>query len=126
MGTDRSRPDQTRPVAPGLRLRSPTAVSPGRLERALWLAVAVALVADVATTYYGLERGLVEGNPVARAALGSLGYAGLGLLKLLALGVAAGCRTALPCRYGAVVPGALAGTWGLAAGANLLLLLSVA
>ncbi|MEM4781851.1 MAG: hypothetical protein QXG03_09870, partial [Halalkalicoccus sp.] len=50
-------------------------------EAALWGLVVCSMVADTLLTYYGIERGLVEGNPIARAGLERFGYAALGALK---------------------------------------------
>jgi len=91
----------------------------GRVERALWALVAVGLVGDLVTTYYGLQVGLVESNPVARAAIERFGFAAMGGLKLFAVGVGVGCRRLLPDSHGALVPAGLAVPWLAAAAINL-------
>lgn len=92
-----------------------------RNERALWAVAVLALAADVALTRYGLANGLVERNPVARAATRELGFLALVGMKAGALAVGVGGRAALPSRYAPAVPLALALPWGLAAGVNAVL-----
>lgn len=65
-------------------------------------------MADLALTVVGRSVGLVEVNPVARALLVAHGTVGLVVLKVLVLGFAACVWAALPGRYAAVVPVALA------------------
>ena len=104
---------------------SPVATVPewlSRRERWLWGVVVVALVADVWLTAYGVAHGYEEMNPLAQAALSAHGVAGLGGLKLFALGVGFVGRAALPSRYAAVVPIGLAIPWAFAACSNALLL----
>lgn len=86
-----------------------------RHEGALWGIVAASLVADLLLTYYGVENGLTESNPVARVGFERFGYAALGALKLFALGVGVACRPLLPRAYTAVVPIGLAIPWVAAA-----------
>lgn len=95
-----------------------------RHERALWTAVVVALVADLALTQYGLANGLVERNPVARGAIREFGILALAGIKLGALGVGVGGRLALPARYAPAVPLAFALPWGAAACINAAVLLA--
>lgn len=83
-------------------------------EAPLWGLVVVSTVADTLLTYYGIERGLTEGNPIARFGLERFGYAALGALKLFALGVGLLGRSVLPASYGAVVPLGLAIPWTIA------------
>lgn len=97
-----------------------------RHERALWGLVVVSLLADTALTYYGIERGLVEGNPVARFGLERFGYATLGALKLFALGVGLACRPLLPAGYTAIVPLGLAIPWTIASLINATLIVASA
>lgn len=99
-------------------------VSPARLERLLWIVVAISLVADVVTTFVGLRLGLTESNPVARRAIEAYGPAGLLALKggAIALGVA--CRPLLPRAQRAIVPAGLAAPWTIAVGVNLVLISS--
>jgi hypothetical protein len=94
------------------------------LEAALWLVVLVAMVLDIATTAYGLSVGLVERNPVVRAALDAFGVAALAAIKVGALALALACRRAWPASA-LVVPLGLAIPWSLAVGINLALILSV-
>ncbi|MFC4450409.1 DUF5658 family protein [Halorussus aquaticus] len=92
-----------------------------RTERLLWLLVAVALVGDLLTTYYGLQMGLSESNPVARAAIETFGFSAMVGLKLFAVGVGLGCRRLLPDRHGLLVPAGLAVPWTGAVLVNLTL-----
>lgn len=78
------------------------------VETELWVVVVVAMAADLALTVYGLERGLTEANPVAVYSMEVLGLAGLGVLKLLALGVGVVGWVLVPREYAAVVPLGLA------------------
>ncbi|NEU59056.1 hypothetical protein FXF75_20695 [Halorussus sp. MSC15.2] len=92
-----------------------------RTERLLWLLVAVALVGDLLTTYYGLQMGLSESNPVARTAIETFGFSAMVGLKLFAVGVGLGCRRLLPDRHGLLVPAGLAVPWTGAVLVNLAL-----
>ena len=104
------------------RLRAVTAVL-DPLEGHLWaLAVAVA-AADVALTYWGLQVGLAEGNPVVAALLSHVGILALVALKGALLGLAAGCRWACP-RWGPWLPLGLALPWLAAVAINLTWLLA--
>lgn len=89
------------------------------LERTLWLAAIFALLADVHTTYVGLQLGLAEGNPVVRAAMDTIGFGGLVLVKVAALGCAVVLRSRYP-RHGLVIPLGLVVPWALAASLNAL------
>jgi hypothetical protein len=51
----------------------------------LWAVVILSSLFDVVTTMVGLERGLGEGNAVARAFIETYGTPGIGLLKFSAL-----------------------------------------
>ncbi len=93
-----------------------------RHETVLWVFVIVVMIADTLLTYYGLERGLVETNPVARLGLEQFGYASLGLFKILALGIGLACRPLLPQQYTPVVPLGLAIPWTVASFINLLVI----
>lgn len=97
----------------------------GSWERALWVLVAVALVGDLLTTYYGLKIGLTESNPVARAAMQQFGFAAMGALKLFAIAVGLLCRQLLPDRYVLLVPVGLAVPWMAAVFINLSLVTMV-
>ena len=97
-----------------------------RVERALWVLVAVGLVSDLLTTYYGLRLGLAESNPVARAALNQFGMSAMVALKLFAVGVGVACRQLLPDRHGLLVPAGLAVPWLAASLVNLSLYVTMA
>lgn len=88
-------------------------------ERLLWALVAVALVGDLLTTYYGLRLGLTESNPVARSAIQQFGFGAMVGLKLGAVGVGLGCRRLLTGRHVLLVPAGLAVPWLVAAVVNL-------
>ncbi|MDS0259888.1 DUF5658 family protein [Haloarcula sp. S1CR25-12] len=51
----------------------------------LWAVVILASLFDVVTTMVGIQRGLGEGNAVARAFIETYGTPGIGLLKFSAL-----------------------------------------
>ena len=72
--------------------------------RWFWLVAGAVMLADIALTIYGLELGLREINPVARAALDGAGVAGLVGLKTLALAVAGACWYLVPDDFRVVVP----------------------
>lgn len=94
----------------------------GDLEWALWLVVALALAGDVVTTFVGLQLGLAESNPIARAAIDGWGLAGMLALKAFAVGVALCCRPLLPRAYRPVVPVGLAVPWLVAVVINLVMI----
>ncbi|UPV74160.1 DUF5658 family protein [Halorussus limi] len=102
------------------RLTAPLARVDG-WERTLWILVGVALVGDLLTTYYGLQMGLTESNPVARTAIERFGFAAMVGLKLFAVGVGVGCRRLLPDKHGLLVPAGLAVPWTGAVLVNLAL-----
>jgi hypothetical protein len=89
-----------------------------RHEHALWLLALAALAADLLTTYDGLRRGFVEGNPVVRSALADGGFAAFGALKLAAVGMAASVWAVVPRPNRVVVPVGLALPWGVTAAVN--------
>ncbi|MFC4553349.1 MULTISPECIES: DUF5658 family protein [Halorussus] len=95
------------------------------IERALWVLVAAALVGDLLTTYYGLQIGLTESNPVARAALEQFGFAAMFAMKLFAVGVGVFCRQFLAGRHVLLVPVGLAVPWTAAVVVNLSLYATV-
>lgn len=78
------------------------------LERELWFVALAAMLIDVTLTVHGLQLGLRELNPVARAFLDAAGALGLYFLKLIAVLVAVCGRKLIPTRYGWLVPLALA------------------
>lgn len=87
------------------------------IEAALWLAALLACAADVHTTYVGLQLGLGEGNPFARAAIESAGIGGLVGVKVAAVSLAVLVRVRVP-RYGPVIALGLALPWVVAAAVN--------
>jgi len=92
----------------------------GRLasvEPYLWVGLVAVLLADVVSTYAGLQAGMTEGNPAMRIAIETAGIAALVAVKLAVLGFGAGVRTLLDER-GAVVPLGLAIPWFVAAASN--------
>lgn len=90
-----------------------------RTERFLWVLVGGALVGDLLTTYYGLQLGLSESNPIARTAIEEFGFAAMVGLKLFAVGVGLACRRILPERHAPLVPAGLAVPWSAAVVVNL-------
>ncbi|MFB6129569.1 MAG: DUF5658 family protein [Salinigranum sp.] len=92
-------------------------------ESWLWLFVVVALTLDVATTTYGLDRGLSEANPIASRLFDRFGPLGAMLaLKgaVVVLGVVP--WTVLPYRYRGFVPLGVALPWAAAGVFNLAVL----
>jgi hypothetical protein len=87
------------------------------IEPYLWGFLVVVLLADVVSTYVGLQVGMTEGNPAMRLAIESAGIAALVGVKLAVLGFGAGVRKLLDER-GAVVPLGLALPWFVAASIN--------
>ena len=87
-------------------------------ERELWFVVLFALTADVVLTYYGLQQGLTELNPVARTAIDSIGAWTMVPIKAAAVGVALACRPLLPNEYTGLIPVGLAVPWLVASGIN--------
>jgi hypothetical protein len=92
------------------------------VEAELWLIALATLTIDVYLTYRGLQSGLSEGNPVMRAAFDTMGFAALGLVKALVLGVAGFYRELRP-EFGAVIALGLAIPWLVAISVNASLLL---
>lgn len=92
-------------------------------ERELWVLVVGALFVDFGLTLYGLQLGLVERNPLARSLITAYGFPAVLVLKGGALAIAAILRTLLPEAYGAMVPLALAISWGYAVAVNISLIL---
>mgnify|MGYP007116966705 CR=1 FL=1 len=91
-------------------------------ERELWILVLVVLLGDLASTYYGLQAGLVEHNPAGATAIESLGYWSLLFMKLIAITVGLACREGLPGRYTGLVPLGLAIPWLIATLHNVVLI----
>jgi len=92
------------------------------VEAELWLIALATLTIDVYLTYRGLQAGLTEGNPVMRAAFDTMGFAALGLVKAIVLGVAGFYRELRP-EYGAIIALGLAIPWLVAVLVNASLLL---
>ena len=92
----------------------------------LWLLVMVTLALDIATTTYGLQRGLAEANPLARRLFAQFGpLVAMLTLKgaVLAIGIAA--WIVLPNRYRGFVPLGVALPWAAAGVFNLAVLARV-
>lgn len=88
-------------------------------ERVLWLVLAVALAGDAVLTWYGLQHGLTEANPVMRAAMAWVGVVGgILLVKAGAMAVAVLAHRRLSRALRPVVPTAMALPWLAAAGIN--------
>ncbi len=96
-----------------------------RLERLLWVVVAVSLVGDIVTTFIGLHLGLSESNPIARSAIDGWGLLGMVTLKGMAVGVAVACRGLLEPVYRPIIPAALALPWAIAVCINLFMISTV-
>lgn len=88
-------------------------------EDLLWLVVLVGLCADTALTYYGLQAGMYELNPVIRASIGVLGVLA-GILAVKAVAVLTGLcvRWRVSDRLGPIVPAVLSIPWLLGATVN--------
>lgn len=91
---------------------------PSTLERRLWWLVVAGFLADTVLTIYGVHAGHVEGNPVMRHALASLGIVGIVGLKSGAIAVAVACRPLLSEAHRPLVPAALSLPWIAAALVN--------
>ena len=96
----------------------PRDVTSSDLERLLWVVVALALIADIVTTFVGLNLGLSESNPAARSAIEDHGVVGMLALKAVAVTVGLICRPLLEQPYRPIVPAGLAAPWLLAATLN--------
>lgn len=102
------------------RLRAVTAAL-DPLESHLWVGAILLAALDVGLTYWGLQVGLTEGNPVVAALLAEVGIAALAGLKGALLGLAAACRWLRP-RWGPWLPLGLSLPWLAAVAINLSLL----
>ena len=91
------------------------------VELELWLIVLATLTLDVVLTYIGLRSGLMEGNPIMGYAFEHVGFAVLGLVKVLVLGTAGLAREYAP-EYGPVIPLGLAIPWLFASVVNYVLI----
>jgi len=81
-----------------------------KVELELWLLALGTLTLDVYLTYLGLRHGLAEGNPFMSAAFDTVGFAALGLIKAVVLGIAGFYRELRP-EYGAVIALGLTIPW---------------
>ncbi|ELY68309.1 hypothetical protein [Natrinema versiforme] len=125
---------QSLTAEPGDRPLGPLSSIVGRtpLDRWLWLAVLVAIAADLATTVGGLEVGFAESNPVGTLVLETVGVLGLVGLKAGAVAIGLSVAAAVvrapdriaPDYVTLVVPTALATVWLLAATWNAYLLVT--
>ena len=92
------------------------------VEQELWLIALATLTIDVYLTYVGLRAGFVEGNPLMHTAFETVGFAVLGLVKAVALGVAGFTREVWP-EHGPFIPLGLSIPWLVAVVVNVSLLL---
>lgn len=92
-----------------------------KVEAELWLLVLVTLTLDVYLTYLGLQAGFAEGNPILGPVMDTFGFAALGLIKAVVLGVAGFSREVQP-KYGAVIALGLVVPWLVAVVVNYSLL----
>jgi hypothetical protein len=94
--------------------------------RWLWSLVAVSFVLDIGLTYYGLDIGLREGNPVARAFFEAFGVVeSMVLMKSVVVGMALAAWVSIPERYRPVIPIGVALPWLVASAINISLILQV-
>lgn len=100
----------------------PGDISAVLLERVLWTFVVLALIADIVTTFVGLQLGLTESNPIARTAIEGYGVVGMLVLKGVAIGIGLLCRPVLPASYRPIVPAGLAIPWMIAVSINIYLI----
>jgi len=91
------------------------------VELELWLIALATLTLDVVLTYIGLRSGLMEGNPIMGYAFEHVGFAVLGLTKVVVLGTAGLAREFRP-EYGPIIPLGLAIPWLFASVVNYTLL----
>jgi hypothetical protein len=95
-------------------------------ERMLWTAVAVTFVLDVGLTAYGLEIGLSEANPVARAVMHLLGpLPAMVALKGVVVAFAVCASRLVPEPRRGLIPLAVAAPWAVASLSNLALVASL-
>lgn len=91
------------------------------VEGLLWLLALATLTLDVYLTYLGLQAGFAEGNPILAPVIDVTGFAALGLVKVVVLGVAGFTRELKP-RFGAAIALALVVPWLVAVVVNYSLL----
>lgn len=94
-----------------------------RRDLHLWTLVIVAMVADIGLTLYGLERGLLERNPIVLFGLNTVGYAALAFLKVPALLLGFVGWVSLPRTFGRLNLIGLALPWFIAVGINVWVIL---
>jgi hypothetical protein len=88
-------------------------------ERALWVMVGLSFVADTLLTYYGLQLGMYELNPVMRVSISALGLlAGILAVKLVAVLTGVCVRGRVHRRIRPLVPAVLAVPWLVGAAVN--------
>lgn len=115
--------DRSGPVAAVESAVERAAARATRHSATLWRVAAVALLADVLLTAYGLRNGYVEANPIAAAMFRQVGVPATFVgLKGFPLAVAAVGRAALPRAYRGVAPLCLALPWTAATVINLVVL----
>lgn len=73
-------------------------------ERVLWGVVVLVMLLDVATTAFGIQRGLQEGNGLVRSAVSAYGISGLVGIKVAVLALAGVLASQVPDRMSPVVP----------------------
>lgn len=101
-------------------LRAVTAVL-DPVERQLWILAVLLAGLDVGLTYWGLQVGLAEGNPIVSALIAEVGIAALAGMKGGLLGLAAACRRMRP-NWGPWLPLGLSLPWLVAVAVNVTLL----
>lgn len=124
MCTRRVRPDWSL-FERDARGRLPTERRLSESHAVLWTVVILASLFDIVTTMVGLERGLAEGNAVARAFVETYGTPGVGLLKFSALVVVVVCWAWLDDRRATAVLTAFALVSLLVVASNALTLASL-
>lgn len=107
----------TQPDSPGRAWLERRYTELSDVELELWLIVLATLTLDLILTYMGLTAGLMEGNPIMGYAFEHVGFAVLGLVKVLVLGTAGLAREYAP-QYGPVIPLGLAIPWLFASVVN--------
>lgn len=98
----------------------------GRHERLLWGLVVMGVVLDGALTVYGLQQGLVEGNPVVRSAMAQFGQVGgILVVKGVAVCCALAIREAVERNLAPIVPVVVGVLWVAAGVVNLASIVAV-
>lgn len=94
------------------------------LEIVLWSAVVLTALADLLLTAVGLSMGFSERNRFGAWVLSTWGFAGLIVLKLVVIAVAAVAWWRIPDQYRIAIPAAVAAPWGIAILTNAIVILS--